>query len=275
MVLNLASQSNITMSASTGCCGNLIRSTLAIINGLFSTIGAVIVTVSAYARWNSRSLLSQLEQKESFTISVPFNVGTLVLLILGTLIILLSVCGLFGAINANKCLLVVYQVAIVVVFVCHGASLVSIALESQHVEMAFRHSLNRTVHDLKNCSDANDFEYKCTGLYVLSSLFDCCAYNGSSDFAFNRTLDSLCCNAKYTDGCANKTIVAVKENVIFFVVVPNGVVLAFELALIVLVPFLIGRISRANDQDYMSATADTSIYHYEPYLYNNRGNKVY
>ena len=113
---------------SIGCCGNVIRSTLILINGLFLVIGTAIVTASAYARWNTTSLLNQLEQKESFTITEPLNVTTIVLLMLGTFIIMLSACGLFGAIMVNKGLLIFYQVTFVFAFVCHGAGILKLFL---------------------------------------------------------------------------------------------------------------------------------------------------
>ncbi len=140
------------------------------------------------------------------------------------------------------------------------------------------------MNDLKkNVNDTDEFLYKCNGLHVLSEVFHCCGYHGSSDFGHNMTVASTCCNPEYTDGCANITVSAIKKNVVFFIVVPNGTVLAIELALILMVPFLIGRISRSTDEErwllaeeqpYQSRTTGISIYS-EPYLNNNRGNKVY
>ncbi|CAF1146777.1 unnamed protein product [Brachionus calyciflorus] len=234
--------------ARTGFFGSIIRIILAIVNILFLLIGFAVFIAAAILRWSKDSILNKIATNDVLKpiLNVTaINDVSLILLILGAFITVLSIIGLCGACCANRFFLGVYEIVIVVLFISHGIVLVVAAFKSGTIENEFRKALNQTVFDVN--SDKTDEEYKmerCSALKLISEIFECCGLNGPNDFT-NATYVTECCYGSSTDGCGDKTVKSFKENGVNIIIIPNSIVLGLEFLIIVLVPFLIGRITRS------------------------------
>lgn len=231
-----------------GCCGNLIRVLLVVINSIFFLIGLTVFIVAAILRWGSDSILSKLNEDadiESILNLTAIEAVSISLLVLGGIIIFISFLGFAGACCANKFFLFLYEAIIVALFVTHAIVLTVGAVKSSDVETEFRRLLNNTVNDLNsNQTSADKITAECHSMRLLSDIFICCAYNGPDDFKLNTTFATVCCKEGTTKGCGDTIVNEIKTNGINIVVIPNFIILGFEFAIIILVPFLIGRIRR-------------------------------
>lgn len=235
--------------ARTGFFGSIIRIFLCIINVVFLLLGLSVFIVSAVLRWSGDSILNKITSDESIKSILnvsAINSVTLVLLILGAFITILSLIGLCGTCCTNRFFLVIYEIIIIILFIFHGILLVVAAFKSSSIESEFRKALNQTVDDLNSdqTSESDKIE-KCSSLKFFSELFECCAANGPNDFKNASYITECCFKPSYTSGCADKTIKSFKENGVNLIVIPNSIVLGLEFFIILLVPFLIGRIARA------------------------------
>lgn len=269
----------------TGCCGSLIRLLLVVVNSIFLLIGIVVFVAAALLKWSPDSILKKITDNSD--VQTFINVSTLdavsiALLSLGAFIILLSMFGLLGACCANKFFLFLYEVVIIMLFVSHAIILGVGAIRSGDIESEFKNILNTTVAQLNTPDEPSDkLEASCNSLKVLSELFKCCAYSGPDDFRLNATYSTLCCasdEGSKQQGCASKVVSEIKSNGINIVVIPNLVILGVEFVIIILVPFLIGRIRRghysSNEEEHIinnniKPTTFYPSYHYHQALYTN------
>lgn len=236
--------------AKTGFFGSIIRIFLGIINVIFLLLGLCVFIVSAVLRWSASSILNKITSNEEVNSIInvsAINSVSLILLILGGFITVLSLIGLWGACCSNRFFLVIYEVIIIILFIFHAILLIVAAFKSSSIETEFRKALNQTVDDLNSdtTTELNKTE-KCKSLKFLSELFQCCGANSPSDFK-NSTYVTECCSGSYKHGCADKTIESFKKNGVNLIIIPNSIVLGLEFIIILLVPFLIGRISRARN----------------------------
>lgn len=234
----------------TGCCGSFIRVILGIVNTLFLVLGLAIFIGAAVLRWSSDSILNKITKNDDIRsiidISALDNVS-IALLVVGAFITVLSLIGLAGACCASKFFLFVYEIIIVLLFLFHAIVLIVAAFKSSDIETEFRKALNTTIADLNSPKTSkDDVTAKCKALKLISEIFECCGANGPQDFTLNTTYAIECCaNRNYLFGCSDKTISTFKSNGVNLIVIPNSVILGFEFLIILLVPFLIGRISRS------------------------------
>lgn len=231
----------------TGCCGSLIRVLLGLVNILFLLIGLAVFTAAAVLRWSSDSILNKISRSDDIHSIIDvsaINSVTVALLIIGGFIALLSLIGLVGVCFTSKFFLFVYEVIIVILFLSHAIVLIVAAFKSSDLEKEFRKALNQTVDDMNSPKIPQDeLQAKCKSLRLISDIFQCCGANGPQDFSYNKTYATECCVGSYTIGCSDKTVSSVKSNGVNIIVIPNSIILGFEFLIILLVPFLIGRIS--------------------------------
>lgn len=249
--------------AKTGCCGGLIRLLLIIINSIFFLIGLTVFIVAAILRWGSASILSKLSGDDADVQSIlnvsAIDAVSVALLALGSFVIFVSLFGLIGACCANKFFLFIYEAIIVALFVTHAVILTVGAVKSGDVETEFRRLLNNTINDLNTNQTSIDKQTaECHSLRILSDIFICCGYNGPQDFVYNTTYATVCCKEGTYKGCADTIVSEIKTNGINIVVIPNFIILGFEFIIILLVPFLIGRIRR-QDRRYLEDEGSINV----------------
>lgn len=126
--------------------------------------------------------------------------------------------------------------------------------------------LNVTIKDLNsNSTSPEKVTAECHSMRILSDIFICCGYDGPQDFVYNTTFATECCKQGTYKGCADTIVNEIKSNGINLVVIPNFVILGFEFVIILLVPFLIGRIRR-HDRRYLEEEGSINV---KPTGYHN------
>lgn len=250
-LIHLNSKQKEKIMGRLGCCGSFLRLSLSIVNILFLLIGLTVFIAASVLRWGSDSIIEEITKNEAIAsvinISVINNVS-ISLLVIGGFIILLSLIGLLGVLCTNRCFLYLYEITIIILFLAHGITLIVVTLSSTSIENEFRTALNKTMDTINDPSTTEkDFEEQCAVIKGLSELFQCCGSTSRADFR-NQTISYQCCINSTSIGCGEKTIDSINDNAVNLVFIPNGVILVFELLLILMVPFLIARISRSKER---------------------------
>jgi hypothetical protein len=152
--------------------------------------------------------------------------------------------GLIGACCANRFFLVIYELVLVLLFLAHGLLLIVGGIKSGEVEREFRSTLNTTVEKIRTSNrTADDHQSMCNAFKLVSELFECCGASSPADF--DHELAAKCCvQPMPVYGCSDRAVSVIKRNGINIIIIPNSVVLCFEFILILIVPFLIGRITK-------------------------------
>lgn len=238
------------MCGRVGAFGSCIRLVLAIFNIILFLLGALVFSSAAIIRWKPDIIINDITNDQAFrsimNISALDNVS-IALLSIGGAMIVLGLIGLIGSMCTSRFFLIVYEVLIILIFFCHGVLLLLVSFKSNDIELQFRKELNKTIDTINNQNSTDiDFKGQCDIMKALSAVFKCCGANGSNDFQ-NQTLVNQCCDTSkefFNVGCADKTVDTVTSNAIDIVLIPNSVLLGFELLLILSIPFLIGKIKR-------------------------------
>lgn len=236
------------MGTKIGICGSCIQVLLAVVNILLFLIGATIFTLAAILRWEPNIIIDKFD---NHTLSSVLNLSTvnvisIVLLVIGSFMVLLSMVGLFGTLCRNKYFLIVYEVLTIKLFLIHGISLLVFVFNSSTIEDVFHEQLNKTVSILNDpTTKPTVFDENCKIMIALNDAFRCCGVYGPMDFKYN--VSSQCCHIDTNNGCSSYVVDTVKSNAIKIILIPNSVILVMELIFILMVPFLIMRIKRRNE----------------------------
>ena len=245
------------------CCKSIIQILLVILNVIFLIIGLAVFILAAILHWSSSTLLGVFDNEDinTFIDLSSVDIVAIVLIIIGAFIILLSIAGLIGACCSNRFFLVVYEIVIIVIFLAHLIVLIVGAVKIDVVEDFYRKTLNTTMQHLNdpNFQDQAEITSICAAYEFLSQTFTCCGDNGPDDFKLNSTFKTQCCYQEtYTlnIGCGDKSWDTLKDGVVSFLIIPNAVILGFELIIIVIVPILIRRINKSKTRrdDYVPST---------------------
>lgn len=229
-----------------GCCGNMFRFILFVINFLFFLLGVVVFITAAVLKWgNTIEKLNDIPELKEISYVGSINTVAIIIMIVGAFITLLSLFGLLGVKFLNRPLLIIYESIVVLLFLTHGISILVIIFASSGIETKYKEILNNTMNDL----NANKhISTNCDVFKGLSEVFHCCGVTKPSDF-INQTLTTECCaqdknSNPYTDGCGDKSFNDLQKNAINLLIIPSAVILLVELFSIITVPFLIGRINK-------------------------------
>ena len=247
---------------------SIFRIVLLLLSIIFFFIGLIVFIIGSILTWSSATAINKILKNDEITSIITdldsLNVVSVGMLILGAFIIILSIFSIIGFCYVSRCLVKVYELTLIILFFLHVSFLIYSAIKSPHIEREFRKSLNDTMANLNNPNeDPKLAEEYCDLFRVFSDIFDCCGANGPSDFS-NQTLTKLCClsdvgEAFYLDefnqnqnafsnstlpGCSDKVVSAIKDNSLDIILIPNSIILVFELIIILMVAVLIGGIRR-------------------------------
>ena len=242
------------MKISLGICGSFLRCILTVINVLFFLIGLTIFIAAAILRWSPSTIVGKITNNQAVNsiLNVTIiNDVSIALLVIAGFIIFVSCIGLLGVLCNSKCFLYIYEVIIIILFLAHGIALLVATLTSTTIENQFRSALNNTMDKINNPATKDQLDAQCKIMRALSEIFECCGATGRSDF-LNQTVALDCCMNNTNASCSDKTVSSIHNNAVSLVFVPNGVILLFELILVLLIPFFISRISKAssaNDEE--------------------------
>jgi hypothetical protein len=239
------------MKISLGFCGSFLRCILTVINILFFLIGLTIFIAAAILRWSPSTIIGKITSNQAVNsiLNVTIiNDVSISLLIIAGFIIIISCIGLFGVLCNSKCFLYIYEVIIIILFLAHGIALLVATFTSSTLENQFRTALNKTMEKINDPVSKDQLDEQCKIMRALSEIFECCGATGRSDF-LNHTVALDCCMNNTNSSCSDKTVNSIRDNAVSLVFIPNGVILFFELILVLLIPFFISRINKANSTD--------------------------
>lgn len=232
-----------------GCCGNLVRMMLFLINTLFLLLGLVVFITAAILKWGKKSTFAQFTDIKGIDQVVSFgsiNTISVILLILSSFIIVLSIVGLIAVKSLNKCFLIIYEIVVGVLFLAHLIAFFVLLFGSSSIEDSYKNGLTKQMGYI-NTDNSTKHDTACDIMKGLSELFDCCgAEKGPIDFN-STTLPKDCCatNGNSTVvsqiGCSEKSIKDVKDNATNLVVIPSAIILLVELFALIMVPCLVGK----------------------------------
>lgn len=239
-------EENVNKYDKLGCCGNMIRLSLFLINLIFFILGLTVFIAAAVLRWgdNTFSKFTDIPYFDEIIKVGSLGTVSIALMVIGAIILVLSFIGILGVKFLNKFFLVVYEVIVGLIFLTHGISLLVLLFSSETIEDNYRKTLNTTMEHIN--SNDEKFEQNCELMKGLSSVFHCCGDKGFNDFR-NTTIAEECCepnaNTKelYTIGCTDKSIESIKDNAVNLLIIPSAIILVIELFALVMVPCIIGK----------------------------------
>ena len=242
-----------------GAFAQCTRFLLIIINVLFLILGLTVFICAIVLKWGGSTFSDLISNKDLNTLingASAISGVSVFFLILGGVIILLSLLGLLGAKYMNRFFLVLYEIVIIVLFLAQAISILVLVFSSSKIEKEYTKALNETITDINtHNNDTQIITDKCKIMKSLSELFHCCGSTSPKDF-LNQTLvtEKICCSeytGDYADGCADKSIKKIKDNVVSFLVIPSSIILGIEFFAMITVPFLVGKAGAKKD-DYDS-----------------------
>ncbi len=204
---------------------NLIRFILIITNIFFLMIGICSLVAGFISKHNTYSVESKLDTSE------------IALIAMGIFISIVSLFGIIGVLYTNKCFLIIHLIIVMTMFTLHGIALIILFAEKNQIEIEYKVYLKKNVNSLK-INTTSDFNEKCKVMKALSTIFNCCGFNGTNDFTTDE-IKIQCCLAKQMIGCGQHPIDVLKNWTFHFFVIPSCVVLVIELSSILFVPFFL------------------------------------
>jgi hypothetical protein len=238
-------QENIDNNDKIGCCGNMVRFLLLIVNSLFLILGLTVFIAAAVLKWGNNDFSKFADLPYVDDIVKVGTIGTIAvtLMVIGGFIIVLSVIGIIGVKFLNKFFLVIFEIIICILFLSHGIAILVLLFGSSSIESDYKEAINKTV---TNINEGTDYTKNAQFMQSLSGLFHCCGSKGPSDFKNSTILKDCCLEEKdtgkyWTEGCSDKSVQTIKDSSLNLLVIPSGIILVVELFSIIMVPCLIGK----------------------------------
>lgn len=231
-----------------GACSILLRVIMGIINFLFFLLGAALVTTTCLLRWGKSVI------KIDINTYIPPGVGqgvidgvTIGLICIGGIIIILSLIGILGITCSNRCLLVLHEIVVILLFLIHLAALILLLVYWPIIERELTKQFNSTSIGLINNStiptNLLTNLQECSRIKEISNTFECCGITSPNDFS--QTIQKACCKDPIPNkGCLSVVFEKIKLYSIYFLIIPTSVILFIELISIILVPILVFIISK-------------------------------
>jgi hypothetical protein len=223
---------------------------LGTLNLVFLLIGSAIVALAGVMRWGNFDLNKIIhdENVQSLVGITSVDSVSLALLILGAAILFTSVLGLLGVCCTSRFFLTMYEIVIGLLFVSHLILFVILVAKRGDLEEPYAEAVDRVVAEINSFYPMSaSAQAKCDLFRLVSKLGQCCGAKGPEDFGI--TAQRACCHVIETKsanqtGCTSATIDFFKNDFLKVVIIPNAAVLAFEAAVLLIVPCLIARFSR-------------------------------
>ncbi|XP_035511248.1 tetraspanin 35 [Morone saxatilis] len=164
-----------------GCFG-FLKAAMFVFNGIIFLAGAAILGVGIWVKVDSSSIFSflgKIAPAENAELSQVLNVGYL-LIALGGLLVIIGFLGCCGAIKESKCMLLLFFLIILLVFIAEIAGAVVILVFRPLLdELVVKFGTAAVKSIKKDYGENSDI----TGLWnTTMSTLHCCGFYNSSDF---------------------------------------------------------------------------------------------
>jgi hypothetical protein len=226
--------------------GQVARIVLSIVNVILFLVGAGMVIIGCMIKWGNESFksLHEIQDIKKYIDLASIDVVLIAIICIGSLLVILSCIGLIGVFCLNRGFLAIYEFIILVLFIVHLGGLIYLFVSAPQLENQFRKDLNKTIDDLNsNNISVELFNSKCFLLRNLSNIFECCGANGPEDFKSSGLRTKCCVKDTITKGCSGETLSKLRQNSIYYLVIPSAVILLVEIFAIITIPILIYQIS--------------------------------
>jgi hypothetical protein len=224
--------------------GSIIRVVLAVLNVIFLLIGLFILFVGLVLKF-STFLDPYLKQLK--TLGLPDSVFSYLdyvyigLIVIGAVIFVINAIGLIGVCSGIRFFLILYDIVILVIFLVHVGAFIYIIVATPQIQTILKGALSSMlaplISQLNSTSSYNlsqsDLNTYCQPYTMLSGFLKCC------DFTTNVNLTTACCPTSYSGGCVDTFYSLMTTYVVYIVNLPNGVLVACELAIFISVVFVI------------------------------------
>lgn len=228
-----------------GACGIVSRIVLGVVNVIFLLLGIALVVTASLLKWGNLAKLKDLQATQTVISFVAIDGVAIALICIGAFAIFLSLIGLIGLGCSNRCLLIFYEVIVIIVFLAHLAALIVLLVAYPLIEKGFKEVFNSVVTDLQgNTPGSSSYQTNCNLMYNISNIFSCCGGNGPSDLSVS-VQGSCCIKPTPTAGCTNQVFGKIKQISVYLLIIPTAVLLFVELVCAITVPFLVVSISRS------------------------------
>ncbi|XP_070837672.1 tetraspanin 35 [Chaetodon trifascialis] len=247
-----------------GCFG-FLKVMMFVFNGIIFLAGAAILGVGIWVKVDSGSILSLLGKIENAPaeLSQVLNVGYL-LIALGALLLVIGFLGCCGAVRESKCMLLMFFIIVLLVFIAEVAGAVVILVFRPLADELFTKIGTAAVQNIKKDYGENA---DITGLWnTTMSTLKCCGFYNSSDFVgspfytdHNQQYPPQCCpgadkpcNQMAADsvttitGCFPKIKKLIDDNTVVIVGVALGIA-ALEICAMAVSMILFCRIKSRSD----------------------------
>jgi len=225
------------------CCASTYRFLLVIFNAILLVAGLITFILACILKWG-KGLLSKLDVKE---LDDVIDVGTIdivavVVLIVGAALIVISLVGILGLCYLNKCLLGIYEVIMILIFLVHLVGLLVFVFSKSSIEKEFGNGMGKLVKSLNSFNSSVNVsqQIECEGMLALSKIIACCGDKGPMDFANRTEINNFCCfsNSTKLPGCTSKLTTEIDSHANSYLVIPSGIILVVELIIIASTPLL-------------------------------------
>ncbi|KAL2101010.1 hypothetical protein ACEWY4_002771 [Coilia grayii] len=193
-----------------GCFG-FLKGMMFVFNGIIFLAGAVILGVGIWVKVDSGSVLSLLGKIPNAPeqLSQVLNVGYL-LIAVGAVLLILGFLGCCGAVKESKCMLLLFFVIILLVFIAEVAGAIVILVFKPLANDLIRKLGVEMVKDIKNDYGQNP---DTTGLWNSTmETLKCCGFNNYTDFEGSpfvtdtKNFPLPCCSSTASPCSANNTM---------------------------------------------------------------------
>ncbi|CAL8265693.1 tetraspanin 35 [Gadus morhua] len=233
-----------------GCFG-FLKFMMFIFNGLIFLAGAALLGVGIWVKVDSRSIMGLLNSMEGAPeeLGQLLNVGYL-LIAIGVVLVVIGFLGCCGAIKESRCMLMLFFIIILVIFLAEVAGAVVILVFKPaakeligKVGDAAKKSIVKDYgsdHDVTQLWNSTMDALKCCGFYNYTD------FTNSTYFTDNKVYPSQCCqqrllcteaeasnNATSITGCFPKIVQLIEDNSVAIIGVALGIAALELLAMIV------------------------------------------
>lgn len=181
-----------------GCCDAIVQVLLFIFNFAFFLSGIAVIAVGSYVTANEDDYVALVGDG-------VLNVSIL-LIVIGCLIVVLTFFGCCGAWNKNKCMLYTYSALLCIIFICEFAGGIAAFVYRSDIKEDVEENLNATMTDYIFHNNGGSTDDPTTREWDnMQQIVQCCGAYGYEDW-FNydnhNTIPESCCINELS-GCAN------------------------------------------------------------------------
>lgn len=242
-----------------GVCPRIL---LALLNFIFFLLGLAVFVAAAILKFqvlNDVKWLKYVYEFKELNLSEIVDTSLIVIMCVSGFITFVSLIGLFGAMCANKCLLVFYIIIVSILFLAHLAGFIYFLVEKPKILEKLGDGIKEGAKKIvANTTENVDKTFLCAAFLGFSEVLDCCGANGAKDFVgvtFNDTINNVvvdaskfCCknitNIADLPGCAPKLTSLLNDYNTPVVIAPNAVALSFEFIFVILIAVLLHSIKK-------------------------------